>query len=148
MSDQITFVILKPDCVRKRRCGDVIGRFEAKGFDILAMEMRVLSRQVIDEHYSHLLGEAFYEALCVFMTSGPSVVLVLKGVGVVGAVREMLGATNCLSASKGTIRGDYGERDNVSRSSMYNIAHASDSADSALIEIRRFFPDFIVDFSV
>ncbi len=130
---QKTLVILKPDCMQKKHAGQVIGRFEAAGFSIVAAKLVRLNKEILRQHYSHLVDQPYYPPLEEFMGQAPVLVLVLAGENVIPKVRELLGPTDSRKAPKGTIRGDLGTCNRV------NIAHASDSVESANAEIARFF---------
>ncbi len=131
-----TLIILKPDAMEKRLVGEVLGRFERAGFDIVACKMTRLSAALLREHYAHVADRPFYPNLEAFMSSRPVIIAVLQGPGVIAKVRELLGPTNSKNAPAGTIRGDLGTDSTV------NVVHASDSPESAAAEIRRFFkPD-------
>ena len=134
-----TLIILKPDAMEKRLVGEVLGRFERAGFDIVACKMTRLSAALLREHYAHVADRPFYPNLEAFMSSRPVIIAVLQGPGVIAKVRELLGPTNSKNAPAGTIRGDLGTDSTV------NVVHASDSPESAAAEIRRFFkPDELV----
>jgi nucleoside-diphosphate kinase len=128
-----TLILLKPDCVQEKNCGEVIGRFEKAGFNIRACKMMRLSSDILKEHYAHVADKPFFPEIADFMQSSPVVGLILEGDGIVDKVRDMLGPTDSEAAPKGTIRGDLG------KNKMVNVVHASDSPDNALIEINRFF---------
>ena len=128
-----TLVIIKPDGVQKKLVGEIISRFEKRGFTINNMKMEQLKEDVVKEHYAHLKREPFFMNVVKFMTSGPVVCLILESPLAVQSVRQMVGATNPQEALPGTIRSDFGF---ISSS---NIIHASDSIEAAEIEIKRFF---------
>ncbi len=128
-----TLIILKPDAMERRLVGEVLGRFERAGYDIVACKMARLSPALLREHYAHVADRPFYPSLEAFMSSRPVVIAVLQGAGVIAKVRELLGPTNSKNAPAGTIRGDLGTDSTV------NVVHASDSPESAAAEIRRFF---------
>ncbi len=128
-----TLVIIKPDGVRKGIIGDIVTRFEKRGYLIKEMKMATLEEDVVKEHYSHLKDQPFFMNVVNFMISGPVVCLILEGPEAILSVRQMVGATNPLEATPGTIRADFAF---VSSS---NIVHASDSKEAAEIEINRFF---------
>ena len=130
---QQTLVIIKPDAVNRCLVGEVIKRFEQKGLQIKAMKMEMLQPYILKEHYAHHQDKAFYEELIRFMTSIPSVLVVLQGKDAVEVVRKMVGSTKGREAEPGTIRGDF------SVSNQSNIVHASDSLENAKKEIERFF---------
>jgi nucleoside-diphosphate kinase len=136
-----TFVMIKPDGVQRGLIGKVIQRIEEKGFKIVAMKMTTISTAKAKEHYAEHSGKKFYQDLVDFITSGPSVILVVAGKRAISAMRKMNGTTNPAEASPGTIRGDYGIE--TSR----NVVHGSDSADSAKREISlHFSPSDILDY--
>lgn len=130
---QTTLILLKPDCVNSKFCGDVINRFEKAGFRIVGIKMIQLSKEILKEHYAHVADKPFFPEIEQFMQSAPVVALVLAGENIINTVREMLGPTDSTLASKGTIRGDLG------KTKMINVVHASDSQEAAEIEIKRFF---------
>ncbi|MFE4515939.1 nucleoside-diphosphate kinase [Kitasatospora sp. NPDC056651] len=132
---QRTLVLLKPDAVRRGLAGEIISRIERKaGWRFAAIELRTFDRATLEEHYAEHVGRPFYEPLLEFMTSGPSIALIVEGEEVVKGVRMLAGATNPLEAGAGTIRGDYAT---ITRE---NLIHASDSVESAEREIKIFFP--------
>ncbi len=130
---QKTLVILKPDCMQQKHVGQVIARFEAAGFSIVACKLVRLTKEILRQHYGHLVDQPYYPPLEEFMGQGPVLVLALAGENVIPKVRELLGPTDSRKAPKGTIRGDFGTDNRV------NIAHASDSVENANLEIARFF---------
>ncbi|MDD2298402.1 MAG: nucleoside-diphosphate kinase [Fermentimonas sp.] len=130
---QVTLVILKPSAVQRGILGEVISRFEKKGLQIVGMKMINLTDEVLKIHYSHLVDKPFYGRIKDSMQVSPVVVMALKGVDAVNVVRRITGATNGREAQPGTIRGDY------SISVQENIVHASDSDETAQIELSRFF---------
>jgi len=130
-----TLVLIKPDAVRRGLVGEVLGRFERKGFALVAMELRTLDRELADEHYAEHVEKDWYPALREFITSGPLVSLVLEGDQAIEVVRAVVGATDGRKAAGGTIRGD------LSLSNRENLVHASDSPESAKRELALFFPD-------
>ncbi|HEY3091392.1 MAG TPA: nucleoside-diphosphate kinase [Jatrophihabitantaceae bacterium] len=134
-----TLVLVKPDGVARGLAGEVIRRVEAKGYRIVALDMRVPSVELLAEHYVEHLGKPFYEPLVAFMSSGPVVAFVAEGNRVVAGFRALAGATEPTAAAPGTIRGDFG-RDWGLRV-VQNIVHGSDSVESADREIKLWFPD-------
>lgn len=130
-----TLIILKPDCMEKRIAGEVIGRFERAGFTIVATKMMQLDGTILREHYAHVTDLPFFPDIEAFMSSVPVMLMILSGNGAIAQVRELLGPTNSKEAPTGTIRGDLGT------DMMRNVVHASDSAESAAVEKRRFFPE-------
>ncbi|MFI7062785.1 nucleoside-diphosphate kinase [Kribbella sp. NPDC050124] len=132
---QRTLVLLKPDTVRRGLVGEVLGRFEAKGLRIVAMDLRTIDGDLADQHYAEHVERDFYPPLRAFVTSGPLVALVLEGDEAVEVVRALNGATDGRKAAPGTIRGD------LSLSNRENLVHGSDSEESAAREIKIWFPD-------
>ena len=130
---QKTVIIFKPDCIEKKRVGEVLSRFEQAGFEIAGCKMLRLTPALLREHYAHITTLPVYPVLEQFMSSRPVVAAILLGENVIARVREMLGPTDSTLAPKGTIRGDFGE------SKVRNILHASDSPETAQQEIARFF---------
>ncbi|MEV1005867.1 nucleoside-diphosphate kinase [Streptomyces sp. NPDC049881] len=132
---QRTLVLLKPDTVRRGLVGEVLGRIERKAeWTITALELRTLDRATLETHYAEHAGRPFYEPLIAFMSSGPSVALVVEGERVIEGLRVLAGPTDPIAAAPGSIRGDYGT---IVRE---NLIHASDSEDSAERELKIFFP--------
>ncbi|CAN5903742.1 nucleoside-diphosphate kinase [soil metagenome] len=130
-----TLVLLKPDAVRRGLMGEVLGRYEAKGLSVVAMDMRTLDGALADQHYAEHVDRDFYPPLRTFVTSGPLVAMVLEGDEAVEIVRTLNGATDGRKAAPGSIRGD------LSMSNRENLVHGSDSSASAEREIALFFPD-------
>ena len=132
---QRTFVMIKPDAVRRGLAGEIIGRLESKGLTILAMELRQMTGELADQLYAEHIERPFYPPLRLFITSGPSVAMVVEGDEAITVVRTLNGATDGRKARAGTIRGDF------ALSNRENLVHGSDSAESAKREIALFFPD-------
>lgn len=128
-----TLILLKPDAVNRGLVGEVIGRFEKKGLKIAGLKMIQLHDKLLDEHYSHLKDKPFFKGIANFMKSSPVVAIALEGLDCVEVVRGMCGPTNARKALPGTIRGDF------ALSVQSNIVHASDSKESAEVEVKRFF---------
>ena len=133
MSTERSLILLKPDCVKKAHCGEIIARFEAAGFAIRGAKMIRLSDEILADHYSHVADKPFFPSIVAFMQSAPVIALVLEGEDVIAKVRGMLGPTNSKEAEPGTIRGDFGE------DMMITICHASESPENGGIEVKRFF---------
>ncbi|MEU0082765.1 nucleoside-diphosphate kinase [Streptomyces sp. NPDC006274] len=132
---QRTLVLLKPDTVRRGLVGEVIGRIERKAdWKIAALELRQLDRATLEQHYGEHVGRPFYEPLVEFMLSGPVVAMVVDGERVIEGVRQLAGPTDPIAAAPGSIRGDFGT---IVRE---NLIHASDSEESAIRELKLFFP--------
>ena len=133
-----TLILLKPDCVQRRLIGQIIGRFEDKGFNIVAMKLIRVTPELAKQHYAEHVDKPFYPGLEIFITGAPVVAMILEGLEAVSVVRAMLGATSGLKAAAGTIRGDY------SSSRQMNLVHASDGPEAAACEIELYFsPDEI-----
>ncbi|WP_129594400.1 nucleoside-diphosphate kinase [Seramator thermalis] len=132
---QKTLVILKPSAIQRGIAGEIISRFEKKGLQIVGMKMVELSDEILENHYAHLKNKPFFSRIKNSMQTSPVILMVAKGVGAVEVVRKMAGVTNGREALPGTIRGDY------SVSVQENIVHASDSIETADIEIKRFFSE-------
>jgi len=128
-----TLIILKPDCMENRHVGEVLKRFETSGFDIVACKMMQLDDAMLNIHYAHHADKPYFPEIADFMKRRPVLALILQGPDVVKRVRDLLGPTDSSVAPKGSIRGDLG------RTRMENIAHASDTVESAQEEIERFF---------
>ncbi len=127
-----TFIIIKPDGVRKNLIGDVLGRFERAGLVIKALRMTELSRDIVERHYAEHKERSFYIELVEFLISGPVVLGVLEGDNAIARTREIVGATDFRKAKPGTIRADHAETIN------HNVVHASDSIASAEREMALF----------
>ena len=130
---QKSLILLKPDCLGGKIVGETLARFERVGYDIVACKMIQLDSAVLNEHYSHVADLPFFPDIAAFMSSRPVIALILQGDNVVEGVRNLLGPTDSTQAPEGTIRGDLGT------DKMRNVVHASDSAQSAKVEIDRFF---------
>lgn len=135
MSQETTLILLKPDCVTKMLCGEVIKRFEAEGFKIRGAKMMELSNELLQEHYAHIADKSFFPGVIEFMTSSPIIAIALEGEDVIQRVRDLLGPTDSTKADPGTIRGDLGV------DTQNNVCHASDSPESASVELERFFSE-------
>ena len=132
---QRSFVLLKPDVVRRGLIGTVLSRYEAKGLSIVAMEMRQVDGELADQHYAEHVERDFYPPLRKFVTSGPSIAMVVEGDEAIEVIRTINGATDGRKAAPGTIRGD------LSLSNRENLVHGSDSPESAEREIALWFPE-------
>ena len=130
-----TLILLKPDAMQKRLCGKIISRFEEAGFAIRGCKMLRLHPSLLREHYAHIADKPFYPEVEKFMASTPVIALVLEGNNAVAAARDMLGVTDSRKAAPGTIRAQMGV------DQMVNVAHASDSTETAEKEVRRFFAE-------
>lgn len=132
---QRTLVLLKPDTVQRSLVGTLISRFEQKGLKLAGLKMMTMSKEVCDEHYSHMTTKPFYPAILSFMTCGPIVAIAIEGHDAVAVVRKMCGLTAESEWVSGTIRGDY------ARSIDNNLIHSSDSEETAKVEVARFFQE-------
>ncbi|MBW4575376.1 MAG: nucleoside-diphosphate kinase [Aphanothece sp. CMT-3BRIN-NPC111] len=130
-----TFLAIKPDGVQRKLAGEIIRRFETKGFTLIGLKLMQVSRELAEQHYDVHREKPFFAGLVEFITSGPVVVMVWEGDGVVAAARTIIGATNPLSAAPGTIRGDYGV--SIGR----NLIHGSDAVETAQREISLWFKE-------
>ncbi len=132
---QTTLILLKPDCITEHKAGEVVNRFEDAGFQIRGCKMFQADTAILREHYAHIAAKPFFPEVEAFMGATPLIALAVAGENAVDRVRDLLGPTDSTKAAKGTIRGDFGT------TMMKNIAHASDSAESAAVELKRFFKD-------
>jgi nucleoside-diphosphate kinase len=130
-----TLILVKPDAFSQGLTGEIVGRFERKGLRIVAMRLMTMDRDLAGRHYAEHEGKAFYGELVDFITSGPLVAMVLEGAQAVTAARQVIGATDPLEASPGSIRGDFAIHVGT------NLVHGSDSPESAEREVGLFFPD-------
>lgn len=132
---QTSLILLKPDALAGNIVGTVIARFEEAGLRIRGCKMIRLQPGILREHYAHIADKPFYPEVESFMSSTPVIALALTGPDAVARIRDMLGVTDSRKAAPGTIRAEYG------KDQMVNVAHASDSPETAEKEIRRFFKD-------
>jgi nucleoside-diphosphate kinase len=130
-----TLILVKPDAFARNLSGEIIARFERKGLRLVALRLMTMERGLAERHYAEHEGKPFYEELVSFITSGPLVAMVLEGEQAVLAARQVIGQTNPLEASPGSIRGDFAIE--VGQ----NMVHGSDSVQSAAREVSLFFPD-------
>jgi nucleoside-diphosphate kinase len=130
-----TLILVKPDAFERRLTGEVIARFERKGLNVSALKLMNVERGLAEEHYDEHRDKPFFGELVEFITSGPLVAMVLEGYEAVTAARQVIGATNPLEATTGSLRGDFGLEVQT------NLVHGSDSEDSAKREIGLFFPE-------
>jgi nucleoside-diphosphate kinase len=130
-----TLILVKPDAFARNLTGEIIARFERKGLKLAALKQMTMTRELAGQHYAEHEGKGFYEELVEFITSGPLVAMVLEGESAVEAARQVIGSTNPLQASPGSIRGDF------AIAVGQNMVHGSDSPESAKREVGLFFPD-------
>lgn len=130
-----TFIMIKPDAVRRKLVGEIISRIEKRGLGIAAMKMLTPSRELAEKHYDAHRGKDFFEPTVEFITSGPVVAMVVEGDSAIKIMRNMIGALNPEQAASGTIRGDF------TTSTRFNLIHGSDASDTAAREIALWFPE-------
>ena len=135
MAVERTLVIIKPDAVQRGLVGEIIKRLEDRGLKLVALDLRTVARDVAARHYGEHEGKPFYDGLIDYITSGPSVLLVLEGPNAIAVVRSTMGKTNPVEAPPGTIRGDLGLM------TGRNLIHGSDGPESAQREVALFFGD-------
>ena len=129
-----TLILVKPDAFARNLTGEIIARFERKGLRLIAMRLMTMTTELAERHYAEHVGKPFFEELVTFITSGPLVAMVLEGDQAVEAARQVIGATNPLQATTGSIRGDY------AIAVGQNMVHGSDGAESSARECGLFFP--------
>lgn len=130
-----TFIMIKPDGVQRGLIGEVVKRFEAKGFTLVGMKLMAVSKELAEQHYDVHKDKPFFGGLVAFITASPVVAMVWQGDGVVASARKLIGATNPLTAEPGTIRGDFGVT--IGR----NLIHGSDAVETAQREIALWFQE-------
>lgn len=135
MATETTLVLVKPDGVSRGLCGEIVARFERRGYTLRGARLLKITRALAQQHYAEHKGKPFFGELVSFITSGPVLALAVSGEDAISGVRALMGATHPKDAAPGTIRGDYatllGE----------NVVHGSDSKASARRELKLFFPD-------
>jgi nucleoside-diphosphate kinase len=136
-----TLILLKPDCIQRRLVGAIVQRFEQKGLRLAGMKLVQVSHSLAEQHYAVHKGKPFYESLLQFLTSGPTLALVLEGREAVAVARSLIGATDGTKAAPGTIRGDF------ALSVQNNLIHGSDSPENAAAEVALWFkPEELVSY--
>jgi nucleoside-diphosphate kinase len=138
MATETTLVLVKPDGVRRGLAGEVVSRFERRGYDLRGARLLKIPRALAAEHYAEHKGKPFYADLVSFITSGPVLALAVRGENAIAGVRALMGATNPADSLPGTIRGD------LATELSENVVHGSDSRASAKRELGLFFPDGLV----
>ncbi|WP_024288845.1 nucleoside-diphosphate kinase [Cellulomonas sp. KRMCY2] len=133
-----TLVLVKPDAVRRGLVGEVLRRIEAKGYALVAAELRTADTALLHDHYAEHAGKPFFGPLVEFMSSGPVLAVVVQGERVIEGFRSLAGSTDPTTAAPGTIRGDLGR--DWGRAVTENLVHGSDAAGSAEREIGLWFP--------
>ena len=135
MATETTLVLVKPDGVRRALCGEILARFERRGYELRGARLLKVSKALAREHYAEHKGKPFFGELVDFITSGPVLALAVRGEDAIAGIRSLMGATNPADSAPGTIRGDYATL------LSENVVHGSDSPSSARRELRLFFPD-------
>ncbi len=130
-----TFIMIKPDGVQRHLTGEIIDRFETKGFTLVGLKMMQVSRELAEKHYSVHQERSFFNSLIEFITSAPVIAMVWEGDSVVSAARNLIGATNPVTAAPGSIRGDLGV--SIGR----NLIHGSDAIETAQTEVALWFKE-------
>uniref|UniRef100_K3X7K4 Nucleoside diphosphate kinase n=1 Tax=Globisporangium ultimum (strain ATCC 200006 / CBS 805.95 / DAOM BR144) TaxID=431595 RepID=K3X7K4_GLOUD len=141
MAREQTYIMVKPDGVQRHLVGEIIKRFETKGYKLVALKLARPSREHLEQHYADLAGKPFFPGLINYMSSGPVTAMVWEGTNVVLEGRKMLGATKPSESALGTIRGDFCVE--VGR----NVCHGSDSVESAKKEIALWFPEGVIEWN-
>ena len=138
MAIETTLVLVKPDGVRRALCGEVLARFERRGYELRGARLLRVTKAMAREHYAEHKGKPFFGELVSFITSGPVLALAVRGEDAIAGIRTMMGATHPANAAPGTIRGDFATE------LSENIVHGSDSRASARRELALFFPDGLI----
>ena len=128
-----TYIMLKPDALKRKLAGKIISRIEEKGFNIVEAKMFMLTEGILKEHYAHIADKPFFGEIVSYMTSGKVLGMIVEGDDVILGMRKLMGKTKWLEAEPGTIRGDF------ACNTTENLIHGSDSPETAEIEIQRFF---------
>ncbi len=128
-----TYIMLKPDALKRGVAGEIISRIERKGYKIAEAKTIMLTEEILKEHYAHIADKPFFPEVVEYMVSGPVLAMIVEGPDVVQGMRILMGATKWEEAAPGTIRGDY------AFCTSENLIHGSDSVENAEIEIKRFF---------
>ena len=130
-----TLIVVKPDGVQRGLSGEILARFEKRGFKLVACKLMTVSRELAEEHYEEHSAKPFFPGLVDFITSSPSLAMVFEGQNAIALSRQMIGATDPLNAATGSIRGDY------TLDKQANLIHGSDSLESATRELKLWFPE-------
>jgi nucleoside-diphosphate kinase len=131
-------ILAKPDATQRKLAGEIVARFERRGFTLRAARLLLVDRALAEEHYAEHAEKPFFGELVAFITSGPTLAFVLEGEGVIATARKTIGATNPADAEPGSLRGDFAS------AMPDNLVHGSDSSESARREIALWFPDGLV----
>ncbi|WWC65737.1 nucleoside diphosphate kinase [Kwoniella dejecticola CBS 10117] len=137
-----TYIMIKPDGVQRGLVGEIIARFEKRGFKLAALKLASPSKEHLEKHYADLSDKKFFPGLIKYMLSGPVVCMVWEGLDAVKTGRTMLGATNPLASAPGTIRGDYALQVGM------NVCHGSDSVENGQKEIALWFPEGVSQYKL
>ena len=135
MAAEQTLILAKPDAVRRSLAGEIVARFERRGFHLRAARLLTVDRALAEEHYAEHKAKPFFGELVEFITSSPTLAFVLEGEGVIATARTTIGATNPADADPGSIRGDFAS------AMPDNLVHGSDSSESAAREVALWFSD-------
>ena len=135
MAAESTLVLIKPDAVERKLAGEILARFEQRGLELRAAKLLTVDRELAEEHYAEHIEKPFFGELVEFITSAPTLALVLEGESAISVARTTMGATNPTDAAPGTIRGD------LALAMPNNLVHGSDSPESARREIALWFGD-------
>ena len=138
MAVEQTLVLAKPDAVERALAGEIVARFERRGFTLRAARLLRVDRELAERHYAEHAQKPFFGELVDFITSGPTLAFVLEGEGVIATARKTIGATDPAEADPGSLRGDF------AAAMPNNLVHGSDSPESAQREIALWFPDGLV----
>ncbi len=133
--EQRTFVLIKPDAINRGLVGEILSRLERKGLRIVAMEMRMVDEELAARHYAEHEGKHYYDEVISFITSDEVIALVVDGERAIDAVRTLVGSTDAVNATPGSLRGDF------ALGTTRNLVQASDSIESADREIGMWFPE-------
>lgn len=138
MAVERTLILIKPDAVERGLAGEILARIERRGFALRAAKLLTVSRELAERHYAEHVEKPFFGELVAFITSAPTLALVVEGEGAIATMRRTIGATNPAEAEPGSIRGD------LALAMPDNLVHGSDSPESAAREIALWFPDGLV----
>lgn len=138
MAAERTLILIKPDAVERGLAGEILARIERRGFALRAAKLLTVSRELAERHYAEHVEKPFFGELVAFITSAPTLALVVEGEGAIATMRRTIGATNPAEAEPGSIRGD------LALAMPDNLVHGSDSPESAAREIALWFPDGLV----
>jgi nucleoside-diphosphate kinase len=141
MSNEVTYVMVKPDGVQRGLVGEIIQRFERKGLQLVGLKQVVPSEEIARKHYAVHSERPFFSGLIKFITSGPVVCMAWSGIDAIGVARNLIGSTNGREAAPGTIRGDFG------MDIGYNMIHGSDASETAEFELGLWFSEGLNDWT-